>query len=104
MWEYGRQGTGYLKKKLFENSFLDCWLIKYPPNTTIPPHTDKVEGKKHFRLNIVVKGYAKFESDTPPIFNLLNRIIFFRPDINKHWVNNKQKERIILSLGWVLRG
>ena len=100
MWEKGRQGTGYLKRILFQNSFSDCYLIKYPDKTFIPKHVDNVDGKRHFRLNIVLKkplsgGIFKCEKSilhTP-------RIILFRPDKYSHELTPVEGERLVFSLG-----
>ena len=100
VWEEGRQGTGYLKKKLFQTNSTDCWLIKYPPNSYIPPHTDKVDNKKHYRLNIVLSGNGTFETQKV-IFNFFNRVIFFRPDVNEHSMKNGEKTRLVFSFGFV---
>ena len=100
-WEDGRQGTGYRKLKLFSSNFLgcDCYLIDYPPNTHIPTHTDPVPNKKHYRLNILLRGEDKFQGET--IFST-SRIKFFRPDIMPHSVEEVSRRRLIFSLGWAI--
>ena len=96
-WERGRQGTGYDKLNLFQSGSADCWLIKYPPYTHIPTHTDPVPGRKHYRLNILLRGEDKFKGET--IF-ATKRIKFFRPDIMPHSVEEVSEPRLILSIGW----
>lgn len=76
-WEKGRQETGYLKslvpvkdsehlKDLVARSLCelgqedldcyDCYILKYPTGSFIPPHKDKgrLFGKKHWRLNALI--------------------------------------------------
>jgi len=57
-WEKGRQNTGYDKLLLAVNPFLipfDCYLLRFPDGTAIPPHRDAVTAGRHYRLNIIVK-------------------------------------------------
>ena len=99
-WQEGRQGTGYRKLLLASNNKTwDLYLLDYPKNTYVPLHIDSVPRGKHYRLNIILFGSAKFNGET--IFSLGNRIHFFRPDIIYHSVDNVKKRRIVLSLGWI---
>lgn len=98
-WEKGRQGTGYMILKLFQGKSFDCYLIDYPADTHIPTHTDPLPGKKHYRINILLKGEDKFKGET--IF-ATKRIKFFRPDISPHSVERVSKPRLILSFGWAM--
>lgn len=100
-WEQGRQGTGYRKLLLASNKkSWDLYLIDYPVSTYIGPHKDPVPSSKHYRLNIILFGSAKFNGKT--IFSLGNRIHFFRPDITEHSVENVSKRRFVLSFGFIL--
>ena len=57
-WQRGRQGTGYDKLLLLANPFVipfDFYLLRFPDGTEIPPHQDPVTGKRHYRLNIILK-------------------------------------------------
>jgi hypothetical protein len=57
-WEKGRQGTGYDKCLTLASPFpvpFDCYLLRFPEGTEIPPHRDPVAAGRHYRLNIVVK-------------------------------------------------
>lgn len=99
-WQNGRQGSGYLKKKIFEFWKMDCYLIKYPDDSFIPEHVDQVDGKKHYRLNIVInkpKSGGRFICDKT-IINT-GRIILFRQDKYKHSLTPVVGERLVLSLG-----
>jgi hypothetical protein len=98
-WIEGRQGTGYRKLLLGEGKWWDCYLIDYPPNTHIPTHTDPVKGKRHYRLNILLRGEDNFRGNT--IFST-KRIKLFRPDISPHSVEEVSQRRLIFSLGWVI--
>ena len=98
-WQAGRQGTGYRKLELFLYHNWDMYLIYYPPNTCIPTHTDKVLGKQHYRLNILLWGEDKFKGET--LF-ATKRIKLFRPDIMPHSVEKVSSKRLVFSIGWVL--
>lgn len=100
-WRPGRQGSGYSKLLLWESKHLSCdaYLLKYPPNTGVPTHTDVVAGKQHYRINILICGEDNFKGET--IFSS-KRIKFFRPDISPHSVEKVSRARIILSIGWTL--
>lgn len=107
-WEEGRQGTGYLKKKLFENHtgiLFDLYLLKFPEGCHIPKHKDEIGfGKKHYRINIILKGAkkgGKFICEKT-ILNL-PFIKIFRPDLYEHEVTKIEKgNRYTLSFGVVL--
>lgn len=99
-WQNGRQGTGYLKKKMFDFWKMDCYLIKYPDGSFIPEHIDKVDDKKHYRLNIVIKkpySGGLFICDKT-IINTC-RLILFRPDRYKHRLTPVVGERLVMSFG-----
>lgn len=99
-WEQGRQGTGYRKLLLASNhKTWDIYILDYPTGTYIKPHTDPVLKGKHYRLNIVLCGAAKFNGET--IFSIGNTVHLFRPDIIEHSVDNVTKRRIVLSIGYV---
>ena len=93
-WQEGRQKTGYFKLPLLSGKAWDSYILKYPVGSFIPPHYDKVEGKRHYRLNIVLWGKMFFEP----------RINFFRPDLVMHDVPKVWKPRYVFSIGWVIRG
>ncbi len=108
-WERGRQGTGYDKLLVIANPILvpfDCYLLRYPIGTYIPPHRDPVAGGQHYRLNIVLKRSpvgGDFICDKPIIQS--RRLNLFRSDIATHSVTLVEGgARYVLSLGWVLRG
>lgn len=98
-WQPGRQGTGYRKLPIFQISFADMYLIHYPVGAYVPTHTDVVEGKKHYRLNIILWGEDNFQGQT--LFST-KRIKFFRPDLTPHNVDKVTKNRLVLSLGWAI--
>jgi hypothetical protein len=55
-WSEGRQGTGYFKLKLFGlGKLLDLYLLRYPVGAYIPSHRDPVPGRRHWRLNLMLK-------------------------------------------------
>ena len=107
-WQRGRQGTGYDKMLLLTATrpvAFDCYLIRYPEGSSIPPHTDPVTAGRHFRLNVVLKASpagGEFVCATP-IYSS-RRIKLFRPDACEHCVTEvKGGSRYILSIGWLKR-
>jgi hypothetical protein len=69
-WQRGRQGTGYDKLLLLANPFFvpfDLYLLRFPDGTEIPPHQDPVTGKRHYRLNIILKRPVLDASSFVPI-------------------------------------
>ncbi len=92
---------------LFGNPFIlpfDCYILRFRPGSEIPEHTDPVDGKRHFRLNVVLRS-AKIGGEffcSNPIFES-KRIKLFRPDQSTHSVSKIQSDtRYVFSLGWVL--
>ena len=104
-WQDGRQGTGYAKMLLAQASrpfAFDCYILRYPVGTSIPPHRDYVAGRKHYRLNIVVKQSegGEFLCENPIFSN--GRINFFRPDESEHSVTTVTgSTRYVFSIGWL---
>ena len=105
-WDVGRQGSGYDKMLLLTAPWpiaFDSYLIRYPVGAHIPPHTDPVTGRRHFRLNVIVKrsrGGGEFICSNP-IFSTA-RIKLFRPDRCEHSVTEVTgSRRYVLSLGWL---
>lgn len=105
MWQPGRQGTGYLKRLIFQFTWpikIDCWIIKYPPDSWIPEHQDQVESGNHHRLNIVLKraqtgGHLRVNKDIHR-----GRVCYFRPDLVQHEVTKiVHGTRVVLSIGWI---
>lgn len=97
-WEDGRQNANYKKLRLFQFKHMDCYLIKYLPGCKLPVHTDVVEGYRHYRINILLKGEDCFQGKT--IFKLW-RFMLFRPDIEPHGTGLITSERLLLSIGRV---
>jgi hypothetical protein len=97
-WIPGRQSEQYEKLKIFSFWFLDCYLIRYQAGFQLPIHTDPVENKKHYRLNIVLRGENAYVGNY--IFKFY-RIVCFRSDL-PHGTKIITKPRLILSFGWVI--
>ena len=107
-WENGRQNTGYQKMLLLSCRFIfpfDFYLLRYKPGSWIPPHTDNVSDKRHYRFNVVIFGAKEggiFICENP-IFES-KRIKFFRPDISTHSLTKViSGTRYVLSFGVVLK-
>lgn len=101
-WTPGRQGSGYLKFKLCAlEPYFDAYILRYPTGSQIPAHRDPVEGRAHYRLNLVlwrptVGGEFQCHSS---IFQG-SRVTLFRPDLHVHSVSPIQEgSRLVLSLG-----
>ena len=106
-WQSGRQGSGYDKMLLFTARWplrFDSFLIRFPEGSGIPPHTDRVQQGRHYRLNLILKSPrsgGEFVC-SQPIF-ATRRIKFFRPDACEHSVTRVEGgSRYVLSIGWVL--
>ena len=105
-WERGRQQSGYDKMLLWLIPFplpSDGYLLRFPTGAEIPPHVDPVDGKRHFRLNLILRrsrhGGEFICKD--PIWNF-RRIKLFRPDLSEHAVTRVEEgNRLVLSIGWV---
>jgi len=106
-WRRGRQESGYEKMLILVNPFLlpfDFYVLRFREGSEIPPHTDPVSEKKHYRLNLVLKHARKggHFSCANPIYES-RRIKLFRPDLNEHSVSRiNEGTRYVLSIGWVL--
>lgn len=105
-WRRGRQGTGYDKMLLATAPWpipFDCYLMRYPEGSEIPPHKDPVAQRRHFRLNVVLKASpagGEFVCADPILAT--RRIKLFRPDQSEHSVTRVVGgSRYILSLGWL---
>ena len=105
-WKSGRQQTGYEKMLLLANPFIvpfDCYILRYKQGAEVPEHTDPVDGKRHYRLNVVLKkarSGGEFVCSST-IFES-SRIKLFRPDQAAHSVTRVDEgTRYVFSLGWV---
>ena len=106
-WRRGRQMSGYEKMLLVANPLMipfDCYLLRFRKGAAIAKHTDPVDGRRHYRLNIVVKEASKGGHFicANPLFET-KRIKLFRPDVSPHAVTRVgEGTRYVLSIGWVL--
>ncbi len=108
-WQSGRQRSGYEKMLLVACPVVipfDCYLLRFREGAEIPEHTDPVDGRRHYRLNIVLRA-ARAGGEficSAPIF-ASRRIKLFRPDVAPHAVTRVERgTRYVLSIGWVRRG
>jgi hypothetical protein len=105
-WEKGRLGTGYEKLCLFksEKFKFDIYFLKFPKNSVVDLHFDKVKNYKHYRLNITL-----FKAKLGGIYNgnsifKLGRINLFRPDEMEHSISKViEGNRYVLSFGWLVK-
>lgn len=127
-WEKGRQETGYWKaavridderlKVLVERSLkligqsdlqsFDCYILKYPTGSLIPPHKDKgsVFGSEHWRLNALIADDhtgGELMVEKRPIKLFVGDAIVFRPDDLLHSVSEiTNGTRYMWSVGTML--
>lgn len=102
MWEAGRQGTGYLKWKVFAFKRFDCWLLKYEDGTGIPPHIDEVPSGNMYRLNVVLKKPQSGGNFVCKKAIVFGRFALFNASKQKHWCSVVKGERLVLSIGiWI---
>ena len=90
----------YEKMKIFSFWRMDCYLIRYSAGCGVGYHTDLVPGKKHYRLNIQLKGIDKLclLDDLRGTFNKPKRFRVFRAD-RMHAFGPTEEAGLILSFG-----
>ncbi len=101
-WQYGRQRSGYRVFCFWNWLSCDGYIIHIPPGTTILPHTDVVDGKRHFRLNIDLWGRCRMLIDKH-LWQFW-RFTLFRPDVYRHSVLPSTQSVWLLSLGTAIKG
>lgn len=123
VWEDGRQGTGYLKAAVPDAQFRelkikslrvlgadlkdkhDCYLIRYPVRSRIPPHLDDAPfGTEHWRLNAVIQAPeigGIFGVETRSVDLLERDAVVFRADKLRHRITTVygNTERFVWSVG-----
>lgn len=100
-WIGGRQIKEYYYEKMKIYSFwrIDCYLIRWGAGTAIGNHLDIVDGKKHYRFNIRLKGEKdKLYIIGKTIFHWW-RFCLFRPDKYLHGLKPTMKSGLLLSFG-----
>lgn len=106
-WIRGRQNSGYDKLLLMGGYWpipFDVYLLKYPEGSFIPPHRDPVDGKRHFRINIVLKEAVGGDFRCENAIFASRRINIFRSDVSLHEVTKIERGcRWVLSIGWLLK-
>jgi len=101
-WRKGRQDSGYSKLTLLNILFFDLYVLKFPVNSEIAPHTDRAK-RPHYRLNVILKRAADGgEFICSETILDWSRIKLFRPDLHEHSVTKITKgTRWVLSIGWL---
>lgn len=86
---------------LLHSKHLDIYLVRYPEGHKVGPHIDMISSGRLYKLNMVLvkpEAGGKFHSEKN-IFNLRDRVIFFRPDLYQHSVDKiRQGKRLLLSV------
>lgn len=101
-WQSGRQKSDYKKILIFLSTRLsvDCWLIYYPSGVSLPRHSDKINGRIHYRYNFtLVKPAAGGELRSSGPIQRAGRLDFFRSDV-PHWATKTNGWRLVLSFGY----
>jgi hypothetical protein len=108
-WRRGRQLSGYDKMLLMESYWplpFDVYILRYPKESEVLPHTDPVTTGEHYRLNIVFWRAAEggeFQCADPLFEN--SRVKYFRPNRSEHSVTKVLRgSRYVLSIGWLRHG
>jgi hypothetical protein len=110
-WQPGRQCGGYEKLTLFAGTKrlpVDMHLLRYRVGDSIPAHTDPVDGRRHWRLNLVLReaiegGVFLAYGPKSDFFISHPRLNIFRPDTVSHGVTRIENgERLVLSIGLAL--
>ena len=108
-WIEGRQqGVKYKKFclwyfKIFGYGF-DAYILKYDNYSDLPVHSDEIENAEHYRLNIKIKGFARFcilDIETNRWQITTNSIVLFRPDLYPHCLQVGPNGCTKLSFGFV---
>ena len=98
-WSFGRQGSGYRILPLWRGLGCDGYIIHIPAGVAIAPHKDKVEGRRHFRLNVDLKGRCWMEVGR--VIWKFWRFTLFRPDLEVHEVPASAEDVWMWSVGWI---
>jgi hypothetical protein len=104
-WRKGRQDAQYEVLTFLRFGLkgygCDGHIIRYAGPVYLPPHVDPVDGKRHYRLNIVIGKKGRFDT-AGSIFNWRGRVVLFRPDKCLHGLKLESGRRFVLSFGVAL--
>ena len=78
----------------------DIYLLKFPKGQKVLTHTDRYEGKKHYRFNFTIYGFWRLAINGKTINQSIGSGHMFRPDINPHAATFRT-DCLVLSIGWV---
>lgn len=108
-WVEGQHETGYSILTLawvakWTPVPFDCYIIKYPTGSYIPPHRDKLKTRDHYRVNVILTRGEGGEFICKNAIFKSKRLNIFRPDLEEHSVTPVTKgTRYVFSVGWALR-
>lgn len=115
-WIPGRLGTGYRKLPLARGARWDLYLLDFPPGAYAPPHVDRLEGRRHVRVNLRLWGADTFHEipwgaervaamlrGRRAFGFFLGPLAVFRADFT-HAVTPSARRRVVLSLGLSVPG
>lgn len=99
-WVNGRQNIYYQKLKIYSFWRIDCYLIRYSKGCAVGYHTDEVEGKRHYRINIQIRGVNRL-CHVDNLAKKRGRFDLFRAD-KMHSFGITKESGLILSFGLAL--
>jgi len=85
---------------LAEGGSWDCYLLRFPVGSHVPTHHDPVRGRRHFRLNVTLRGAPESVELLGPAIARGHRWVLFRPDVVSHRLAPVERPRLELSIGW----
>lgn len=103
-WTHGRRASSYGKFPIIRLPFFDVYLLRYPTGSYVGGHTDAAQGRRHYRLNIVLREakYGGVFQCADPIIDT-RRLKLFRADKSPHAVSLVvDGTRLVLSIGIAL--
>lgn len=103
-WKVGHFGKNYKKMQIFTLPFCDFYIMKVNQGGYINAHFDKIDGKKHIRIDFILPdtaegGEFRFLRNKGKNITLW-RFVIFRADKVLHWFAPVRKgSKTILSFG-----
>ncbi len=101
-WVPSRLKSNFHKLPLVQSRYFDAYILRFREGSWAPWHTDPVEGRRHYRVNIILKKAKRggeFQCDK--VLFKAGRLVVFRPDQEKHSVSPiKSGTRWVLSFGF----
>lgn len=100
----GRQGGRYTKWLLFESQLFkfDLYILHFEKGAYVNSHIDEcIEGYEHHRVNISWTPQNQMRVIGELRSWLGNRVMYLRPDRDRHYTFPARKAYYMLSIGWL---